>query len=167
MVYEGCEKMKPTVYLLCGLPGLGKSTISHKLQKQNNAVAYSSDEWIIKLFGQEFSSEEFQKYQAVARQKILEAARTDLLQRKSIILDFGFWKQNDRTKYINWAKSLNAEPIIYFFNTDTETLIERLAKRKQKNKNKSLIVTKAMLHAFIHQFEPPTNKEAKIIEVKN
>lgn len=158
--------MKPTVYLLCSLPGSGKSTFSPKLQKQNNAVVYSSDEWIINLFGQEFSSEKFEEYQSVARQKILEAAKKDILQGKSIILDFGFWKQDDRTKYINWAKSLNAEPIIYLFNTNTEALVKRLDQRNQKKENKSLIVTEKMLHTFIDQFDPPTNKEAKIIEVE-
>lgn len=159
--------MNPTVYLLCGLPGSGKTTFSLTLQKQNNAIAYSSDEWIINLFGKKFPPEEFQKYQKIAKQKILKSAKINILHKKNIILDFGLWKKDDRTKYINWAKSLNADPIIYFFNTNTETLIKRLQDRNQQKQNNSLIVTEEMLLTFIHQFEPPTNKEAKIVEIKN
>ena len=157
--------MKPKVYLLCGLPGSGKSTFCKNLSKQNNTAIYSSDEWIINLFGKDFAHEKFQEYQAIARQKIAESAQRDLSKLKNIVLDFGFWKQKGRKKYIEWAKSLKAEPVIYFFNVDYATLENRLDKRNLEKENKSFIVTRDMLHAFTQEFEAPTSIEAKLIKI--
>lgn len=158
--------MQPQVLLLCGLPGSGKTTFARSLRYSQNIQTYSSDEWIIKLFGRNFDSEKFNEYQETARQQILEQAANDLRQGKSVALDFGFWKKQDRAHYIEWAKSQQAEPIIYFFNADHATLVSRLNKRNEEKNSSSLLVTEDMLRAFCDQFELPTPDETKVVELK-
>ena len=126
--------MKPYSYLLCGLPGSGKTTFAQQLRTTHSAEIFSSDEWIIKLFGLNFDSDKFETYQEIAKQKILESAQKYLQQGKNIVLDFGFWKKQDRSKYIEWAVSNESIPIIYYFNISYDSLALRLDERNQKNR---------------------------------
>ncbi len=45
--------MKPSVFLLCGLPGSGKTTYAKKLE-QSGAIRYTLDEEVFKRFGRHF-----------------------------------------------------------------------------------------------------------------
>lgn len=156
--------MKKAVYLLCGLPGSGKSTFAQNFAKKNHVATYSSDEWIIRLFGRNFSSDKFAEYQQVARQKILDDAAQKLNQNMNVVLDFGFWKKSDRLAYIQWAKEHHATPYIYYFEEDFKTLSGRLNRRNQELSNPSLIVTDEMLKKFTDEFEVPTSLEAEILQ---
>ena len=41
---------KPTVYLLCGLPAAGKTTLAKQLEEKQGAVRFTLDEWMIRLY---------------------------------------------------------------------------------------------------------------------
>lgn len=45
------NKRRPTVYLICGFIGAGKSTFSKKLEEKTGAVRVTKDEWSIRLIG--------------------------------------------------------------------------------------------------------------------
>lgn len=44
-------KRKPTVYLICGFIGAGKTTFAKKLEEKTGAVRIVKDEWSIRLIG--------------------------------------------------------------------------------------------------------------------
>lgn len=41
----------PTVFLLCGLPGSGKTTLAQQIERERRAIRLAPDEWIAALFG--------------------------------------------------------------------------------------------------------------------
>ena len=45
---------KPTLYLMVGLPGSGKTTRAKELEQEARAVRFTPDEWHIFLFGDDF-----------------------------------------------------------------------------------------------------------------
>ena len=44
-------KKTPTVYLICGFIGAGKTTFSKKLEKETGALRITKDEWMVRIFG--------------------------------------------------------------------------------------------------------------------
>jgi predicted kinase len=44
---------KPTVYLLCGFIGTGKTSLARTLAARTGAVRITKDEWLIRLAGHE------------------------------------------------------------------------------------------------------------------
>lgn len=49
----------PKIYLLCGLPGSGKTTYAKQLQEQG-VIRLSLDEELFKLFGRDFNPRDFE-----------------------------------------------------------------------------------------------------------
>ncbi|NJL87461.1 MAG: ATP-binding protein [Leptolyngbyaceae cyanobacterium SM1_1_3] len=47
--------------MLCGLTGSGKTTLAHTLEKEQSAVCFSIDRWMIELYGHHMSREDFDK----------------------------------------------------------------------------------------------------------
>ena len=43
----------PTVHMISGLIGAGKTTFAHELERRHGAVRFSLDEWIMGAFGPE------------------------------------------------------------------------------------------------------------------
>lgn len=46
-----------TLHLMVGLPGSGKTTLAKQIEKAQQAIRFTPDEWQIRLFGDDFQSE--------------------------------------------------------------------------------------------------------------
>ena len=51
--------MKASVYLMCGLPCSGKTTLAKRLESESKAVRFSIDEWMLNFYGETMSRAEF------------------------------------------------------------------------------------------------------------
>ena len=64
------------VYLLCGLPGSGKSTWSEKFVEENqNTVWYKLDKEFFKKHKSSFYGDKFQEYENEIKKEILEKVK--------------------------------------------------------------------------------------------
>lgn len=132
-------KNKPTLYLICGLPGSGKTRLAKKLEKENQAIRFTLDEWVISLYGHGYPVKLYPVYEKRCKELIKSLAMQLLKQRNSVILDFGFFKKFERDKYRQLARRLNAKPVICFVDTDLEVIKKRL---KRRNKNNQILSIK-------------------------
>ncbi len=155
--------MKPKLYLMCGLPGSGKTKFARNFNEEKSGIVFSSDEWLIKMFGRNFPPAQFKDKQTQAREAIDKQAEKTIKQGKDVILDFGFWKREDRKKYIEKGKSWGAEVVIYYFTKDFNILLERLMRRGENLPNDALVVSEEMLLKFSEEFEPPGESETEIV----
>lgn len=97
-------KNKPTLYLICGLPGSGKTRLAKKLEKENQAIRFTLDEWVISLYGHGYPVKLYPVYEKRCKELIKSLAMQLLKQRNSVILDFGFFKSLNEINTDNWLE---------------------------------------------------------------
>ena len=144
---------------MCGLPGSGKTTCAKKLEQTHNAVRFSLDEWMIALYGHHMSRELFDARLERCKNLILETAEKLLVRGVSVVLDFGFWKRDERQQMKAWLETRNLDYKFYYFDLPFETLWERLEVRNNKLPNGTFEVSRDMLELFWGWFEVPTDTE--------
>lgn len=101
-----------TVFLMCGLPGSGKTTLARQIERERHAIRLAPDEWIAALFGPDIQQRDPLTFHGPARD------RTEVLQRElagrllslglDVILENGFWGRSERDEYRAWARALGA-----------------------------------------------------------
>jgi predicted kinase len=47
--------IRPTLYVMVGLPGAGKTTYARHLEAEKQVLRLTPDEWMIPLFGRELT----------------------------------------------------------------------------------------------------------------
>lgn len=145
--------------MLCGLTGSGKTTLAKRLEREENAVRFSVDEWMIDLFGHHMPREVFDERLATLEDLMWSAARRLLELDINIVLDFGFWKRAERLDFQARAQAAGATPLLYFFDIPLSELRRRLAARNEALEKGTFEVTPEMLDVFSSRFEPPTETE--------
>lgn len=85
--------VRPTLYVMVGLPAAGKTTRARELESEHDALRITPDEWMIPLFGEP---------DAGGRRDVLEGRFVWLADRTlragcSVVLDFGVWSRDERS----------------------------------------------------------------------
>ena len=86
----------PTLHLLCGFIGAGKTTFAKKLERDIPAVRFSPDEWMVKLYGHNPRAQDFQDYYDRVVNLIWQTTLHLLDLGLDVVLDFGFWSRASR-----------------------------------------------------------------------
>ena len=143
--------------IIAGLPGVGKTTYARKLAEQGDAVLFVLDEMVHKQYGDRHDvelgfREKTVKYDALP--KII-----DLLQAgRSVILDYGFFKAEERARYKKLAELLGVRFELHYVKAPYDILLKRVLKRNKESDNIHYI-DKEILDALINQFEEPRDSE--------
>ena len=53
--------MAPTLFLLCGLPCSGKTTLARRLERERHALRLTPDEWIAQLLSEDWDQAELER----------------------------------------------------------------------------------------------------------
>jgi predicted kinase len=125
--------------ITCGIIGTGKSTIAKEVAKRIDAEIISSDYVRKKLiagispkvhkyekFGEGIYSKEFTERTYL---KMVELAKAELAQDKSVILDASFSKRWQRSKAYELAMQMNSKFLCIEFTCSEEELKKRLGRR--------------------------------------
>jgi predicted kinase len=149
--------MKPTLYIMCGLPYSGKSTIAQRLAEESNLPIVSVDE-IRESMGfywneHEASGDDWKRiFQAVDR------GITDHLNAgQSVIYDSANQDKASRQKYATLAQSLGSEARIVFVDTPLEIIEQRRAANVVSGERHH--IPDRFYQAALDSFEPPTSDE--------
>lgn len=145
---------------ICGFIGSGKTTYANKLAQQQGALRFSIDEWMIPLYGEHMSREDFDRRLAVLQDLFKQAALQLHALKVPVIFDFGFWTQRDRQQFTLWAQTHGMSSEIHYLATDFAICRERALWRNTQDDGKSYTMTPEMLDLFWSWFEPPFETEA-------
>jgi predicted kinase len=156
--------MKPTVYLMLGLPGSGKTTFSHELQQELNIPRLSLDEEYAKLGGDLTSTKWNTNIEAEANETIKYQLKENVERGESVILDFCPWKREDRRKYREYIESIGAVSYLYYLEVPHDELKRRLEVRNSDSSRDTHFVTSDMLDAFVARFDPPHSEDYELVK---
>ena len=150
----------PTIHLLCGRPGSGKTTFARELEKTQRAVRYTYDEWIVQLYGR--SPEQFEALFSRVSNLIWRIATRNLVLGTDVILDKGFWSKRDRENVRQVAAAIGADSKLYFLDAPIGVLRKRILTRSKSDQD-SLWINDQAFTKFINRFEPPGDDEDFIL----
>lgn len=151
--------MPPSVHLLFGIPGCGKTTFATKLIAERRCVALSHDEWIVGLFGPQPSSEEFQRFAAPVHELLWRQAEKIVAAGCDVALDFGFWTRAERDAARARVLAMGAEARFYAFECTVEDAWLRIQRRNADAATASIHISEATFNALVAKVEPPMPDE--------
>ncbi len=139
--------MKPTLTLLVGVPGSGKTTWANNNHKENEVVL-SSDLIRKELFNDETNQEN----NKLVFTTLYKRARNLIKQGKSVIIDATNVTIKDRARALNNFANFNVIKVAIVFKTATDIC-------KFRDKNRTRTVGEEVIDKFTEKFINPTKEE--------
>ena len=143
------------LFLMVGLPGAGKTTRARELAPTRRALLLSLDEWMIPLFGEPDAGGK----QDVVEGRLISVALAVLRLGTSVVLDFGFWSQDERSSLRWLAAAAGASCQVVYVPVDRETQLGRIAQRARLTPEQTYPMTEADVDQWRTQFQPPDGAE--------
>lgn len=153
------------MYLIHGFPGAGKTTYAKKLEKETGAHRYTADEWMRERHGPNPPPARFASYLTQIKEDILADAALKYAQGRDVILDYGFWKHEDRQRYRKIAIEMGFTPALHYIYADNDEMERRVLERTQELPDGQLIIDQNAIHEFRKSFESLHDDEERI-EIK-
>jgi predicted kinase len=156
--------VKPTVYVLCGFIGAGKTTFARELEARTGAVRVTKDEWLSRRIGNDPTIDGCADYD----HRIVELSRNVALfqlveKRIAIILDEGFWAKEERAVMRRRIEGMGTVAVLYYVDTPIDTIRERVARRSADPPKDSFRVSGALLDSYLPYWQPPSEDEGYVL----
>jgi predicted kinase len=143
---------RPTLWVVCGMPGTGKSTISRELSKVYVIKTFNSDVIRKKLFGMKPNNPADMPFEegiyskdasSLTYGKLLLLAQEELEKGNSVVLDATYGNEHHRDEVLRMARDKDVN--IVFVEC---VLKEELLKKRLSNRKDEFQVSDARLHHF-------------------
>lgn len=144
-----------TLFLICGLPGSGKTTLAKQLEVDRQALRLTPDEWMNRIVEDGFDEEK----RAIVESIQLEIATRCLTLGINVILDFGFWSRKERDTLKSLTANIGARIELHYLNVPMEELIRRLNERNAALPEDTFHVSESQLRLWASWFEVPSEDE--------
>jgi predicted kinase len=153
----------PTLYMTCGLPGSGKTTLAKQIEQSRDALRLTGDEWLFALFGPEPELPETKGTPSPQRNTV-EALQWDVAARAlalgiDVVIDWGVWSRTERDDYRARAAAIGARVVLCFVDAPLEELERRLAARNANLPPGAFYIDAQNLKLWSTWFERPTEDE--------
>ena len=146
---------RPTLVLIVGLPGVGKTTLAKRLERETRVVRLTPDEWMIPLFGDNDAGGK----RDVLEGRLVWTAHQTLLAGSSVVLDFGCWTANERWAIRAVAEHAGAGFELVFVDLPEPERRARVAQRWEADPGSTFEMTAADNDHYVNQFQPPSESE--------
>ena len=148
-----------TLYLMCGLPGAGKTTLAKDLETSQQALRLCPDEWIYPLLKTVEDAEELDRLRSPVEGLLWDLAKRVLTLGVSAVLENGFWAKDERLDFMAQARALGVRTELYVCDPPLDVLWQRLDKRNQNLKPGTFHVAKEQLELWATWFQRPEEDE--------
>ena len=148
-----------TLHLMVGLPCSGKTTLAKKLEHEQLALRLTTDEWHVRLFGQDAEEPDHDSRHGLIEALLWKIASRALELETNVILDFGFWAREEREDYRSRAKHLGASSEVHYLDVSEAELLRRLEERNSRPSQESFLISEEAMKPWIAFFQKPTPDE--------
>ena len=125
----------PSIHLLCGFMGFGKTTLSKSLRKDYNAVVLTHDDFMTKLYGNNPPESEFRIAYDKVDNLIWELAEKIIKTGVDVVLDNGFWTAEKRKDAFVKAKIISEHIVFHQLICAMDIAKSRVLKRTLEDDN--------------------------------
>lgn len=154
------EGQTPTLFLMVGLPGSGKTVRARELAAEHGALPLTPDAWALALFGQEDRHQERPDGKRWLLEGLLIALAIETLRlRLSVVLDFGLWSRDERSALRWMAASVGASSEIVYLPVEREVQWSRIQNRWKHTPEQTFPMAEAELDPWREIFEVPDADE--------
>jgi predicted kinase len=149
------QATRPTMYVLIGLPGSGKTRRARELELERRALRLTPDEWMIPLFGEP---------EAEGKRDVLEGRLVWLAMRAlrlgvNVVLDFGAWGRGERSALRSLAAEAGAECQLVYLPVHEVEQLRRVQTRSIEDPGSTFETSPEDLQQFNQQFQAPDEEE--------
>ncbi len=153
----------PTIYLLCGRIGSGKTSFAKRLERDTGAVRFTHDEWVSRAYGSCPPEADYADIAARINSEIWDAAIGRATLGQDSILDYGFWTRDSRDLARERVARAGAVARCYYLRCPVSVARTRTLKRSAAPPPDSLWIDAAAFQKLNALFEPPQDDEEFIV----
>ncbi len=166
-----------TLFITCGVPGSGKTTLAKRLETEQRAVRLTGDEWLHELYPNESDDALDAQLPLVERLRWVNAHRP-LVERLqwalalralalgvNVVLDWGLWTREERDRYRSEAQERDARVVLCLLDLGPrDELVRRLNKRNAALPAGTFRIDEELLDYGLGRFERPTSAEQALFD---
>jgi predicted kinase len=145
----------PTLFLVVGLPGTGKTTAARRLEIEEQALRLTKDEWVKALYGHENPS----SAQQVIEGRLIQLGLRALELGTNVVIDFGLWSRDERSALRQAAADLDAVVDMHYLDVPPAEQRRRLAQRQTEAPHTSWPMSDEELTQWAAVIDVPTPGE--------
>lgn len=149
------------LYLICGMAGSGKTTLAKQLETSQGAIRLCPDDWIKAIIKDETDKTELDRLREPVEKLQLSLCKNLLRSHVDVILENGFWSQEERLDYCKMGKEWGAQVQLHYLDVSKQELWRRVKKRNADTTDGSFHVTEKELDLWLSWFIPPNEQEGK------
>ena len=153
----------PSINLMCGFMGFGKTTIAKNLSNKISAVVFTHDEIMLQKYGR--TPDNFEEKYKETDSYIKEQTIKNIKSGKSVILDYGFWSKKDRKEYYDWAKNITPNVVFHVVDCNINLAKHRVLNRSETDKG-ALFIDEACFLDRLKRFEPYDEEYSDVVYYK-
>lgn len=153
-------KQPGTLILVCGLPGSGKTTFATQLEEERKAIRMCPDDWIEAILADPLDDGEKSRLRDVIENLQWDLTKTYLSKGLTVILENGFWSEEERSQYAMEALELGTRIELYAMDSsDLDELWHRIERRNLNLDSPIWVMRREDHEPHWRGFEPPTLEE--------
>jgi predicted kinase len=143
---------RPTLVIVSGLPGSGKTTLAHRIAAERPAVRFSPDDWLEALGLSTWDAEMRDRIEQLQKAVTADVLRSGA----SAVIEWGTWDRRDRDALRDLAHSLGVKAELMVLDPPMEILYRRVVERGTEDPP----ITWAQMQEWDRAFERPDAAEA-------
>lgn len=156
----------PMLYLTCGLPGSGKTSLAKIIEQEASALRLTGDDWMHDLYPG-ISTLEAEigpcrgRVESIQWQIALRAIRLEC----NVVVDWGLWSRAERDACRDEARAAGARVVLCYRDVPFEELWKRLARRNAARPAGTFHIGRSDLLRWSKLFELPGADEMALYDL--